>query len=106
MKIIWSDFAVSELKDIFQHYKTVAGKKIAQNLIDSIFKSTRQLIKYPNSGQIEESLKELNQGHRYLVISNYKIIYKKVKEGLLITDVFDTRQSPVKINNPKRKKGE
>ena len=106
MRIIWSDFATSELKDIFRYYESVAGKKIAQNLIDSIFKLTRQLIKYPNSGQIEESLKELNQGHRYLVISNYKIIYKKVKEGLLITDVFDTRQSPVKINNPKRKKGE
>ena len=105
MRIIWSDFAVSELKDIFQHYKTVAGKKIAQKLINSIFQSTKQLIKYPDSGQIEESLTELNEGHRYLVTSNYKIIYKKIKEGILITDVFDTRQSPTKINNPKRKSG-
>ncbi len=103
MRIIWSDFAVSELKDIFQYYKSVAGKNIAQKLINGIFQSTKQLIKYPESGQIEESLRKLNEGHRYLVISNYKIIYKKVKEGILITDVFDTRQSPEKINNPKRK---
>ena len=105
MKIIWSDFAAFELKNIFWYYKSVAGRKIAQKLIDNIFKSTKQLIKYPDSGQIEESLTELNEGHRYLITSNYKIIYKKVKEGILITDVFDTRQSPSKINNPKRKSG-
>ena len=105
MKIIWSDFAAFELKDIFWYYKSVAGRKIAQKLIDNIFKSTKQLIKYPDSGQIEESLAELNEGHRYLITSNYKIIYKKIKEGILITDVFDTRQNPEEINNPKRKSG-
>jgi hypothetical protein len=46
---------------------------------------------------------ELGEGHRYLIESNYKIIYKEVPEGILITDVFDTRQDPTKINNPKRK---
>ena len=105
MKIIWSDFAAFELKNIFWYYKSVAGRKIAQKLIDNIFKSTKQLIKYPDSGQIEESLAELNEGHRYLITSNYKIIYKKIKEGILITDVFDTRQNPEEINNPKRKSG-
>ncbi len=44
----------------------------------------------------------MNEGHRYLVDGNYKIIYKKISEGILITDVFDTRQDPKKINNPKR----
>jgi hypothetical protein len=33
----------------------------------------------------------------YLVEGNYKIIYKRVKEGALITDVFDTRQNPSKM---------
>jgi len=49
------------------------------------------------SGQIEGNLQKLGEDHRYLVEGNYKIIYKKVKEGILITDVFDTRQDPVKI---------
>jgi hypothetical protein len=31
------------------------------------------------------------------------LYHKKVKEGILITDVFDTRQNPIKINDPKRK---
>jgi len=38
-----------------------------------------------------------------LVSKNYKIVYKKVKEGILISDIFDTRQDPVKINDLKRK---
>ena len=85
------------------YHMEVAGKNIAQKLKDKIFHSTKQLIKYPNSGQTEESLVELKEGHRYLVSVNYKIVYKKVKEGILITDIFDTRQDPVKINDPKRK---
>ncbi len=103
MIIIWSDFASETLRDIFQYHKKVAGKNIAQKLKDKIFHSTKQLIKYPNSGQTEESLVELKEGHRYLVFVNHKIVYKKVKEGILITDIFDTRQDPIKINDPKRK---
>ena len=103
MKIIWSDFASKTLRDIFQYHKEVAGKNIAQKLKTNIFNSTKQLIKHPNSGPNEESLKQLGEGHRYLVIGNYKVVYKKVKEGIFITDVFDTRQDPVKINAPKRK---
>jgi hypothetical protein len=37
------------------------------------------------------------------VSGNYKIVYKQVKEGVLITDVFDTRQDPEKINDTERK---
>ena len=38
-----------------------------------------------------ETLKDIFQYH------------KKVTEGILITDIFDTRQNPIKINDPKRK---
>ncbi len=64
--------------------------------------TTWQLEKYPNSGQIELNLEILNEGHRYLVKGNYKIIYKEIPEGLLITDVFDSRQDPIKLNDDKR----
>jgi len=103
MKIIWSEFASKTLREIFEYHKTVAGTDIADRLIAKIFNSTEQLINFPNSGQIEETLEKLKEGHRYLVIGNYKIIYKVVQEGILITDVFDTRQDPGKINDPKRK---
>jgi len=66
MKIIWSDFASETLRDILQYHKKVAGKNVTQKLRDKIFHSTKQLIKYPDSGQTEESLAELKEGHRYL----------------------------------------
>ncbi len=103
MNIIWTDFASSALADVYKYYKKVAGKSVAQNIKTSIFSSTRQLEKHPLSGQIEETLESLNEGHRYLVEGNYKIVYKEVSEGILITDVFDTRQDPIKINDTTRK---
>lgn len=103
MKIVWSDFAKTMLKDIYSYHKDVANATIAQKIRDNIFKSVKQLIKHPYSGQIEEFLLSLNQEHRYLVCSNYKIIYKVLENKyILITDVFDTRQNPIKIHNPKR----
>ncbi len=103
MKVIWSDFAVQALKEIFDYHKEKAGRKIAQKLKTKIFDAAKQLHTHPNSGQVEDTLETLGEGHRYLVSGNYKIIYKKVREGILITDIFDTRQDPVKINDPKRK---
>lgn len=103
MKVIWSNFASESLKEIYLYHKEVGSESIAKKLKTNIFNTTRQLIKHPLSGQIEESLNALEQDHRYLVKGNYKIIYKNVREGILITDIFDTRQDPIKINNPNRK---
>ncbi len=103
MKIIWSKLATEELKEIFDYHNDIAGIQIAQRLRDKIFNSTKQLKIQPSSGQIEPNLSRLNEGHRYLVSGNYKVIYKKIKEGILITDIFDTRQDPIKINKPERK---
>jgi len=102
MKIIWSDFSIEMLKEIFLYHKEVAGYKIANRIKTNIFSTTKQLKQHPNSGQIEPILELLNEGHRYLISGNYKIVYKRVNEGILITDIFDTRQNPMKINNPER----
>ncbi len=102
MIIIWSDFAIKMLKEIHNHYKTKTTKIIADRIKNDIFSATKQLINFSKSGTEEHTLKGLNQNHRYLINGNYKIIYKLVKEGVLITDVFDTRQNPIKINNTKR----
>ncbi len=105
MKIIWTDFAIETLSEIYQYYKENASPIVAKKIKSEIFKSTRQLKKFPYSGHFELILQKLDQRHRYLVQGNYKIIYKEIPEGILITDVFDTRQDPVKINKPGRKSG-
>ncbi len=102
MKVIWTDFASGMLLEIYQYYKEKAGPAVSKKIKSEIFAATKQLIKHPISGQIEINLERLNENHRYLVAGNYKIIYKEISEGVLITDVFDTRQDPIKINDEKR----
>ncbi|TCO09825.1 type II toxin-antitoxin system RelE/ParE family toxin [Natronoflexus pectinivorans] len=102
MKIVWSDFSIEMLLEIYSYYKKKASPSIAKKIKTEILTATNQLKKHPTSGQIEMNLEMLNEGHRYLVKGNYKITYKEIPEGLLITDVFDTRQDPIKINDEKR----
>lgn len=90
------------LREIHQYYKTKVSVKVALKIKNSIFSAAIQLQYQPESGQIEPNLEKLKQGHRYVVRGNYKIIYKAVAEGILITDVFDTRQDPIKQNDDKR----
>jgi toxin ParE1/3/4 len=94
MKVIWTDFASNSLFEIYQYYKEVANENVARRIKFKIFWATRQLIKHPLSGQLETNLQRLAEDHRYLIEGNYN---KRVKEGILITDVFDTRQDPIKI---------
>lgn len=102
MKIIWSNFASETLLNIYKYHKKVAGINTACKIKNKIFNATKELKNHPHVGQIELSLENLSEEHRYLVSGNYKVIYKKVTEGILITDIFDTRQNPTKINNPTR----
>jgi len=101
MRIIWSDFAINSLYDIYKYFKEAAGENVAKRTKSKIFTATQQLNRHPESGQIEPILKQLGDNHRYLVEGNYKIIYKKVDDGILITDVFDTHQDPTKMINIK-----
>ncbi len=101
-KIIWSDFTIENLKDIFEYYKIKASKKIAEKIRRQILASTKQLTQNPESGQIESYLEKLKQNHRYLLSGNYKIIYRIEKDQIFINDVFDVRQNPNKMAVNKR----
>uniref|UniRef100_UPI00404B0152 type II toxin-antitoxin system RelE/ParE family toxin n=1 Tax=Flavobacterium sp. TaxID=239 RepID=UPI00404B0152 len=103
MKIVWTDFAIRNLKDIFDYYSTKANKKVAHKIRRQILKSSKQLKNNPNSGPIEPSLTTLKKNHRYLVSGNYKLIYRLIDNQVIINDVFDTRQNPSKMNDEKRK---
>lgn len=103
-EILWSDFATESLNDIFDYYKLKANRKVANKIKRQILHSTRQLLKNPESGQIEYYLKGQKQNYRYLVNGNYKIIYRIENDKIHINDVFDTRQNPTKILDEDRNK--
>ncbi|MDT8414172.1 MAG: type II toxin-antitoxin system RelE/ParE family toxin [Flavobacteriaceae bacterium] len=102
MRVFWTDFAVENLKDIFDYYSNKVSNKTAHKIRKQIFSSTKRLGKNPESGQLELNLERLKQNHRYLVSGNYKIIYRINENQIIINDVFDTRQNPVKMNDVNR----
>ena len=97
MKVTWTDFALESLHEIYTFYKGNANIRVANKIRTDIFNAVKQLKVQPNSGAIEMLLESINEGHRYLIIGNFKIIYKIIKTNIYITDVFDTRQNPDKL---------
>jgi len=55
-------------------------------------------------GQKGLFLEELSENYRYILSGNYKVIYRITNSEIIITDIFDTRQNPLHINKPSRKK--
>ncbi|MXN92166.1 type II toxin-antitoxin system RelE/ParE family toxin [Flavobacterium sp. Sd200] len=100
LSIYWTEFAEEKLEDIFYYYKYKAGVKTARKIVTGIINQTIDLDKNPEIGQQEELLKGSDKTFRYLIYSNYKIIYwiNHPKRRLEIITVYDTRQNPEKIN--------
>lgn len=103
LKIVWSEFAENELDKIFEYYNQKAGSRIAKKIIKEIISEPNKLLKNTFISQIEDLLIDRETKYRYLTCNNYKIIYSinEEKNLIQISDVFDTRQNPVKIKRTK-----
>ena len=103
LRIFWTDFAKSELRNIYDFHKDAASIKVAKNLVKNIALTTKCLSEHPEMGQLEVELKDRPQKFRYLIHKNYKIIYwiNTEKNQLEIVDIFDCRQNPLKMKREK-----
>jgi plasmid stabilization system protein ParE len=97
MKIIWSEQSVQALEEVVKFYKRIADEDVAIKIQNEIIESTVKLEHHPKIGKIEPLLSFKNLGHRYIISGHCKIIYVIIEHDILITDVFDTRQLPNKI---------
>lgn len=97
MKIYFTQQALDSLEETLEfvsQYNTLQKvEKIKNKLLDS----TTILTKNPEIGQQEEYLEHLNLNHRRIIIGHCKIIYRIDKDNVYITDIFDTRQDPLKM---------
>jgi plasmid stabilization system protein ParE len=102
-KVIWSAFAETQLDEIYEYYSQKASIKVSVKIIRNLILRSEQLIKNPYAGVIEEFLENRNETYKYIIYTNYKIIYSVDKEQKLIkvADVFDTRQNPIKLKRNK-----
>lgn len=103
-KIIWSDFAIKQMDEILNFYlNRTKSERIANQIIKRILKASERLKTNPEIGQLESALEGRSVEYRYVLESNYKLIYTINSDtfSIRITDVFDTRQSPFKIKRNK-----
>jgi len=99
MKIEWSALAERQLKDIFDYYSLEVSSVVAKKIVMRIIDKVSILKNNPSVGAKEELLTEYPEDYRYLVESNYKIIYWEKESIITISSVFDCRQNPKRMKN-------
>jgi plasmid stabilization system protein ParE len=99
MRIYWEDEASNDLEKIQEFLEIHFGKNFANKVIDKIFTKTELLENFTEMGTIQQSIQDKGLSIRYLVESNYKILYQiNASKGLVeILAIFDTRQDPSKM---------
>jgi plasmid stabilization system protein ParE len=99
-RILWTDYAITQLKSIFDYHLIKASPSVAHKLVQKIIDASILLENNPQSGRKEDLLADRDQEFRFLVVKNYKIIYWIDSEFKVIniSAVFDTRQNPTKIS--------
>lgn len=101
MRVYWTDFARSGLREIYRYYQRKASIKVANRIKAEIFQKVSRLAVQAHLGSNEPNLEETGLNYRYLVSGNFKIIYLIQGDSVFVTDIFDTRQDPQKINKPR-----
>ncbi len=99
IRIEWYELAERQLKDISDFNVFEVSLGIARKIINRIINSVSKLYINSLAGQEEEILSDYREDFRYLVESNYKIIYWKKENLITIASVFDCRQNPEKIKS-------
>lgn len=96
-EIVWSNFAKSKLRNLHDYYSLKVSLSTAERLIEGIIDSTKKLIKYPQSGQLESYEIDLPYEIRSVKFKKYKIIYIFRNYRIEVLNLFDMRQDPNRI---------
>jgi plasmid stabilization system protein ParE len=98
VKVLWSDTSLVQLQDIFDYYSFKANPSAARKIIKGIVKKSILLESNPLIGVKEPLLVDRPFEYRFIVETNYKIIYRFNDNIARIVSVFDCRQNPQKLD--------
>ena len=98
MTVKWYIGAVGDLNNIYDYYVKL-NPRAAAMLYNKILDDTEVLKINPYIAPIEQLLVDLSEGYRSLVVAKgkYKVVYFIENNIVLIVQVFDCRQNPVKL---------
>ncbi len=88
LKIIWTDQAISALKDIYDFYKKKSLQG-AENVKFDFLQSPRTIY-FAKQYQVDD----INPKYRRIVVRDYKVLYIEKKGAIFIMDIVCTKQSP------------
>ncbi len=95
-KVVLTHFAISQIELIFDYYKENVSLKIANKIKSGIVVCIKNLKDKNVDCEVDEFLIYLNKNHKRFVCGHYKIIYYVDQNQLFVTDIFDSRQNPIK----------
>jgi len=82
---------------IFDFYKDTVSVELARKMRNSILTDVRYLQTGLISTAKESLLDDFEKDYRFLVSGNFKIIYFRESDKIVISLVFDARQNPEKL---------
>ena len=92
-----STSARQRLLGIWKRIRGGSSVERAEKVEERLLLRANELLAEPLKGPPEPHLAELNEGHRFLLLGRYKIIYRIIGEVIHITDFFDTKQHPSRM---------
>jgi toxin ParE1/3/4 len=97
MKLVYTEQALFSLEEVLEFNAPNVSREKLIVIRDQIMDAADTLLLQPMQGQEEPFLEHLGLGHRRIVVSHYKIIYRVIGEYIYVTDIFDSRQNPGKM---------
>lgn len=92
-KIIWTENAREDLKEIVNYLQEEWSHHIAEEFIVELYLKLELIRKYPNTGKASQNIQSI----RRILITKHNALYYMVNETeLILLDFFDTRQNPEK----------
>ena len=98
MKVLWTEFAESQLDSIYDYIQT-NNQRAAAEIYNDIIDESAMLARFPRMAAIEPLLTEFPEEYRSLIVRrNYKVVYYIDNETIIyVVAVFDCRQNPEKL---------
>ena len=96
MTIKWYAEAAGDLDKIYNYYLTKSPRAAAL-LYNKILDDVEILETQPYVAAVEQMLIDCEEGYRSLVAGNYKVVYFIKDDLVLIVQIFDYRQAPIKL---------
>ena len=96
MIVKWYREAAADLDKIYDYY-VAKDPRAAALLYNKILDDVEILKTQPYVAAIEQMLVDCQESYRSLVVENYKVVYFIKDDFVLIVQVFDCRQTPIKL---------